>query len=116
VARRLRAPRIPGVTQGPRAPKHNQANRQSRESRQRERMLDQSKANYFKYELQDILKTSAVAPELHNSLIQTLWAKGSRDSAQEARIWLNEKVKEGAVPADTQQVILRVMERYSTWR
>ncbi len=104
------------MTGTPRPPKHNQANRNTRESRQRERMLDQSKANYFKYELQDFLKTSAVAPEQHNALIQTLWAKGSRDSAQEARIWLNDKVKEGVVAADVQQTILRIMERYSTWR
>jgi hypothetical protein len=116
VARRLRAPRVPGVPGVPRPPKHNQTNRNSRESRQREKMLDQSRANYFKYDLQDILKDSPVAPELHNSLIQTLWAKGSRDSVTEAKVWLNDKVKEKAVDAGTQQKILGVMDRYSTWR
>lgn len=79
-------------------------------------MLDQSKANYFKYDLQDLLKSSPVAEELHNSLIQTLWAKGSRDAVQEAKVWLMEKVKEKQVDPGTQQKILNIMDRYSTWR
>ena len=116
MARRLRAPRIPKDPSIPRVAKHNEANRNSRESRQRERMLDQSKANYFKYEMQDFLKTTAVAPELHLSLIQSLWAKGSRDSVVEARVFLNEKVKEKQVDAMTQARILNILERYSTWR
>ena len=116
MARRLRAPRIPKDPSKPRIPKHNEANRNSRESRQREKMLDQSKANYFKYDMQDMLKESAVAPEIHNSLIQTLWAKGSRTDVQDAKVWLMEKVKEKAVDAATQQKILAIIDRYSTWR
>ena len=100
----------------PRVPKHNEANRNSRESRQREKMLDQSKANYFKYEMQDVLKASPVPPEMQPSLIQTLWAKGSRDSVTEAKVWLMEKVKEKAVDAATQTRLLVVIDRYSTWR
>lgn len=100
----------------PRPPKHNEANRQTRESRQREKLLDQSKANYFRYDLEDFLKTSAVAPEQHNALIQTLWAKGSRTSVQDAKVWLMEKVKDKTVDAATQQRILAIMDRYSTWR
>lgn len=116
MARRLRAPRVPNMTGTPRAPKHNQANRNSRESKQRERMLDQRRANYFRYDCEDILKQSAVLPEMQSSLIQTLWAKGSRDSLMEAKVWLNDKVKEKVLDAGTQQKILGVMERYSTWR
>ena len=116
MARRMRAPKVPNLKGVPKPPKHNMANRNSRESRQRERMLDQSKANYFRYELEDFLKTTGVAPEVQNSLIQTLWAKGSRTSAQDAKIWLNDKVKEKVVDAATQQKILAVIDRYSTWR
>ena len=116
MARRLRAPKVPGIPGVPRPVKHNQANKNSRESRQREKMLDQSKANYFKYELQDFLAQSPVAPEMHNSLIQTLWAKGSRDNVTEAKVWLNDKVKEKVVDVPTQQRILQIMDRYSTWR
>jgi hypothetical protein len=104
------------MTGAPRVPKHNEANRNTRESRQREKMLDQSKANYFRYEMQDMLKVSPVAPEQQMALIQTLWAKGSRDSVVEARVFLNDKVKEKIVDAATQQKILNILERYSTWR
>ena len=104
------------MTGAPRVPKHNEANRNTRESRQREKMLDQSKANYFKYDMQDVLKPSAVPVEMQPSLIQTLWAKGSRDSLSEAKVWLMEKVKEKVVDAPTQQKLLNIMDRYSTWR
>ncbi|HEX2065946.1 MAG TPA: hypothetical protein VHI93_03955 [Candidatus Thermoplasmatota archaeon] len=100
----------------PRPVKHNQANRNTKESRQREKLLDTSKANYFKYDLQDLLKQSPVAAELHNSLIQTLWAKGSRTDVQDAKVWLNDKVKEKIVDAATQQRILAILDRFSTWR
>jgi hypothetical protein len=100
----------------PRVPKHNEANRNTRESRQRERMLDQSKANYFKYDMQDVLKASPVLPEMQPSLIQTLWAKGSRDSLSEAKVWLMDKVKDKTVDAGTQQKLLAIIDRYSTWR
>jgi hypothetical protein len=116
VARRLRAPRVPNLKGVPRAPKHNQTNRNTRESKQRERMLDQRRANYFRYDCEDILNASTVQEEMRSSLIQTLWAKGSRDSLMEAKVWLNEKVKEKAVDAGTQQKLIAVMERYSTWR
>src|SRR4051812_18042813 len=104
------------MTGAPRVPKHNEANRNSRESRQREKMLDQSKANYFKYDMQDVLKASPVPVEMQPSLIQTLWAKGSRDALSEAKVWLMEKVKEKIVDAPTQQKLLNIMDRYSTWR
>jgi hypothetical protein len=116
VARRLRAPRVPNLKGVPRAPKHNVANRMTRESKQRERMLDQRRANYFRYDCEDVLKASPVAVEMQSSLIQTLWAKGSRDSLVEAKVWLNDKVKEKAVDPATQQRLLAIMDRYSTWR
>ena len=112
----MRAPKVPGIPGAPRPAKHNQTNRNTKESRQREKLLDTSKANYFKYDLQDLLKASPVAPELHNSLIQTLWAKGTRDSTQEAKVWLNDKVKEKQVDVPTQQRILGILDRFSTWR
>jgi signal recognition particle GTPase len=116
VARRLRAPKVPTAPGTPRAPKHNQFNRQNRESRMREKMLDGSKQNYFKYDLQDIMKAANVGEEHVNSLIQSLWAKGSRTDIDEAKDFLREKAKEGIVPPDVEQKILRIIERYSTWR
>jgi len=114
LARRLRSPRIPGT--GPSQPKHNVANRQTKESRVRSKLLDQSKANYFKYEMQDLLKASPVAADLHNSLIQSLWAKGSRDDIAAAREFLQDKVKDKSVDAETAGKIQRILDRYTTWR
>lgn len=114
MARRLRAPRIPGS--GPSGPRHNAFNKNTRESRQREKLLNGSKANYFRYEMEDLLKQSSTPPEHHNPIIQSLWAKGSRISVKEARIFLHEKAKEGILDADTERRIDQALERYSTWR
>ena len=110
----MRAPKVPG--QGPRAPKHNQGNRLSRESRTRERMLDQSKANYFKYELQDFLKTTAVPEDQHMAIIQSLWSRGSRSDVKEAKDYLKDKVKDKTIPMELEAKILGMLDRYSTWR
>lgn len=80
------------------------------------RLLDQSKANYFKYEMEDMLKKSPVAVEVQASLIQTIWAKGTRDEVASAREFLQEKVKEKVVDPETSNRILRILDRYSTWR
>ena len=82
----------------------------------RTKLLDQSKANYFKYEMQDLLKNSPVAPELHNSLIQTLWAKGSRDEVLAAKLFLQEKLKEKSVDEGTARRIQAILDKYTTWR
>lgn len=81
----------------------------------REKMLDGSKQNYFKYDLQDLMK-GKVGEEHVNSLIQSLWAKGSRTDIDEAKDFLKEKAKEGIVPPDVEAQILRILDRYSTWR
>lgn len=82
----------------------------------RTRLLDQSKANYFKYEMQDLLKSTPIAPELHNALIQTLWAKGSRDELAAAKEFLAEKVKDKTVDPESSTRILRLLDRYAIWR
>ncbi len=109
----MRAPRIPG---GPRPPKHNQQNRQTRESRSRSRLLDKGKQNYFKYDLEDILGRSTTPAEMHGSIIQTLWSKGTRDGVDAAREFLKEKHDEGSVDDETRRFIDKAIERYSTTR
>lgn len=109
----MRAPRIPG---GPRPVKHNQQNRQTRESRSRGKLLDKGKQNYFRYDLEDILRTSPTPPEFHASIIQTLWAKGTRDGVDECRAFLREKQGEGLVDDETTQAILKVIRDMTTVR
>lgn len=88
----------------------------NRESRTRERMLDQSKANYFKYEMQDFLKTTAVPVDQHLAIIQSLWARGSRQDVGEAKLYLKDKVKDKTIPAELEAKILGMLDRYGTWR
>lgn len=79
-------------------------------------MLDNSKRNYFRYDMEDVLRTSSVPPEFHNSLIQQLWARGSRESVDDARDHLREKLDEGLVDEETMKLILDIIRNHSTYR
>jgi hypothetical protein len=106
--------RGPGTS--PRPPKHNWVNKTTRASRQRERMLDKSKENYFKYDMEDLLKRSPVPVEKRASIAATIFAKGSRTSVQEAKDYVKAKLEEGVFDDATFRHVMDMIDRYSTWR
>lgn len=96
--------------------KHNWINKLSRDSRQRERMLDKSKENYFKYDMEDILSKAEVPEERRASLVATIFAKGSRGTTVEAKDFVKEKLTEGVLTEPVYKQIINLIEGYSTWR
>src|SRR5688572_15689309 len=104
----------PGGT--PPKPKHNWVNKLTRESRTRERMLDKSKENYFKYDMEDLLKKHEVPEERRLSLAATIFAKGSRSTTQEAKDFVKEKQTEGLITEPLAKAIINLIDGYSTWR
>jgi len=110
-------PRTAGSPGGaPPKPKHNWVNKLSRDSRQRERMLDKSKENYFKYDMEDLLKKHEVPEERRLSLAATIFAKGSRGTTQDAKDFIKEKLTEGILTEPLHKAILVLIDGYSTWR
>lgn len=109
-----------GSTRGPGGPppkpKHNWVNKNTRESRQRDRMLDKSKENYFKYDMDDLLKKGGVADERRLALAATLFAKGSRGLLEDAKDFAKEKFEEGILTEPVYKQVLVLLEGYSTWR
>lgn len=108
----------PATTPGspPPKPKHNWINKLSRDSRQRERMLDKSRENYFKYDMEDLLRKSEVPEERRLSLAATIFAKGSRGTTQQAKDYAKEKLTEGVLTEPLYRQILTLIDGYSTWR
>jgi hypothetical protein len=104
----------PGGT--PPKPKHNWINKLSRDSRQRERMLDKSKENYFKYDMEDLLKKGNVAEERRLSLTATIFAKGSRGTTEDAKVFAKEKLTEGLLTEPVYKQIINLIDGYSIWR
>lgn len=100
----------------PPKPKHNWINKTTRASRQRSRMLDKSKENYFRYDMDELLKRGNVPDERRAALASTLFAKGSRGTTDDAKEFAQEKRAEGLYDDDTYNGILRLLEGYSTWR
>jgi len=106
----------PGAGGQPPKPKHNWINKLSRDSRQRERMLDKSKENYFKYDMEDLLKKHEMPEERRGSLIATIFAKGSRGTTQDAKDFVKEKLTEGLLTEPLAKAITNMIDGYSTWR
>jgi hypothetical protein len=100
----------------PPKPKHNWTNKLTRESRRRDRMLDKGKENYFKYDMEDLLKKSKVPEERRLALAATLFAKGSRGLLQDAKDFAKEKLVEGMYDEGTYKQILVLLDGYSIWR
>ncbi len=114
MAYQYRGPEVRGGA--PRKPKHNWTNKLNRDSRQRDRLLDKSKENYFKYDMEDLLTKRNVVEERRAALIATIFAKGSRNSIQEAKDFTKEKLDEGLIDETTFKTILTLIDGYSVWR
>lgn len=79
-------------------------------------MLDKGKENYFRYDMEDLLKKTKVPEERQPALISTIFAKGSRGTTQDAKDYAKEKLDEGDIDEATYRSILGLIEGYSTWR
>ena len=51
----------------------------------------------YKYEVRGLLKEIDVADEYHSSLLGSIWAKGERQTAQDAKQFIFDKQNEGII-------------------
>lgn len=99
-----------------RGPGHNEANRRTKESRTRAKMLDAGRENHFRFDSEQILEESGMEPEDWRPLLQTIWARGSRDSVDDAKAWLRERQDEGELDGDTAKKLTQIISQYATYR
>lgn len=99
----------------PRKRSHNYFNTGGASFRRRA-MLNMGQAKLFRYSLRDLFHRHAVDPKVADPLQSMIIAKGSRSSIDEAKDFVDEKVKEGVLKGEVADDIFNLLDRFITWR
>ena len=82
----------------------------------REKRLDRSRHMEYKYEMRGLLKEINVADEHHSALLGSIWAKGERQTSEDARQYIWDKQNEGILDDDQVTSLLAVVDDYTIRR
>ncbi len=82
----------------------------------RERRMDRSRHMEYKYEMRGLLVEIDVAEEYRSSLLGTIWAKGERQTSQEAREYIDEKKNEGMINEEQAERLVAIVNDYTIRR
>jgi hypothetical protein len=99
----------------PRKRSHNYFNTGGASFRRRA-MLNMGQAKLFRYSLRDLFHRHEVDPKVADPLQSMIIAKGSRSSIDEAKDFVDEKVKEGVIKGEVADDIFNLLDRFITWR
>jgi len=70
----------------------------------------------YKYEVRGLLKDLNVADEHHSALLGSIWAKGERQTSEDARQYIWDKQNEGILDDDQVTSLLAVVDDYTIRR
>ena len=79
------------------APRRRRAPKSSYQPANRAKRLNRSRHMEYKYEMRKLLQDINVSEEHRSNLLGTIWAKGERQTASDAKLFLDEKLGEGAI-------------------
>lgn len=79
-------------------------------------MFNVKKETVFRYDMNEILKDSTTDGKYISSFIATTISKGSRQSIQDARDYINEKCEEEIIDRDVEKEILGLLNRSTRYR
>ena len=82
----------------------------------KEKRLDRSRHMEYKYEVRGLLKDINVAEEYHSSLLGSIWAKGERQTAQDAKQFILDKQNEGIIDDAQAEKLISVVDDYTIRR
>jgi len=82
----------------------------------KEKRLDRSRHMEYKYEVRGLLKEIDVADEYHSSLLGSIWAKGERQTAQDAKQFIFDKQNEGIIDDAQTAKLISVVDDYTIRR
>ena len=82
----------------------------------REKRLDRSRHMEYKYEMRGLLKEIDVAEEHRSALLGSIWAKGERQTSDEARQYIWDKQSEGILDEDQVTKLLAIVDDYTIRR
>ena len=70
----------------------------------------------YKYEMRRLLQDIDVPEEHRSNLLGTIWAKGERQTTSDAKIFLEEKMTEGAIDEEQKSRLEKVIDDYTIRR
>lgn len=79
-------------------------------------MLDMSRADAFKYQAKDAIRSSDVHDDYVNPLTTTMFSKATREGTDEAKEYIEGKHEEGVIPEDLLKELVRLLDKHSRWR
>ncbi len=82
----------------------------------REKRLDRSRHMEYKYEMRSLLKEIDVAEEHHSSILSSIWAKGERQTTEEARQFILAKQNEGILNDEQVTNLMAIVDDYTIRR
>ena len=108
------------VPEAPAAPQPKPRVRRPRSSSfqpaNRAKRLDRSRHMEYKYEMRGLLEDLKIPDEHRSNLLGTIWARGERQTASEAKQFISEKVQQGVLDEDQESTLNSVVERYTVRR
>ena len=82
----------------------------------REKRLDRSRHMEYKYEMRGLLKELDVAEEHRSALLGSIWAKGERQTSDEAMQYIWDKQSEGILDEEQVTKLLAIVDDYTIRR
>jgi hypothetical protein len=84
----------------------------------RKRMLAQGRKGHFMYDAKEALGTEGGMDDKDvRAFLEGLFARGARQSTEDAQVFMDEKLAEGKIiTLEQRNAIGRLLERYSFWR
>ena len=82
----------------------------------RAKRLDRSRHMEYKYEMRGLLEDLDIPEEHRSNLLGTIWARGERQTASEAKQFISEKSEEGVLTEEQESTLKSVVDRYTVRR
>jgi hypothetical protein len=98
------------------APRRRRAPKSSYQPANRAKRLNRSRHMEYKYEMRKLLQDINVSEEHRSNLLGTIWAKGERQTASDAKLFLDEKLGEGAINEEQKSQLEKVIDNYTIRR
>ena len=111
------APRPVTETKAPPKPKPRPRRRSnSFQPANRAKRLDRSRHMEYKYEMRGLLQDLDIPEEFRSNILGTIWARGERQTAAEAKQFISEKTEQGVLNDEQESTLKGVVDRYTVRR
>jgi len=100
----------------PRGANSNRSRPKTKESTKRQSMLNTHRIAPFKYDMNEVLSSSAMDPAKASSFLASIIAKSSRVSTRDAKDFAKTFVDSGDLTKEEYDRIGRLMDKYSKYR